>query len=475
MRLLACSLSVLLSAAASAASIEGSWEGKLQTSGVSLRIVFNISSRSDGSLQATMDSPDQSAYGIPVDSVTLVGAELRCEIKRISGIFEGRVSETERSISGFWTQYDVPMTLDLVPKVQAVRQRPQEPVKPYPYSAEEIKFANASAGVTLAGTFTKPSKGSKFPAVILITGSGPQNRDSEIMGHKPFLVLADELTRRGIAVLRVDDRGVGGSTSTVSPATSEDFAADVLAGLAYLKTRRDVDKRHIGLIGHSEGGLIAPMAAAKSKDVAFIVLLAGPGVRGADLLAKQRDALLAARGVPESTRALANRLPQRLTDIAVQASDEAAALAAFDKFWADMIKSSLGAASESQSKILDAQAEAARTQLKQMTSPWMHFFLTYDPAPTLQSLKVPVLAINGTLDTQVVATQNLPAIEAALKAGGNRDYKIETLTGLNHLFQSAKTGAPSEYIEIEETINPGALEAVGNWVVGHSGIKSQKK
>jgi pimeloyl-ACP methyl ester carboxylesterase len=452
---------------------DGSWEGKLQTGGVSLRIVFNISTASDGSLKATMDSPDQGGYGIGVDSVSFADNQLRCEIKRISGVFEGKFTEANRTIDGFWTQFGVPMTLTLQPKAAVVRNRPQEPKPPFPYLAEEVSFENTKAGLKLAGTLTRPSGSKQAPAVVLITGSGQQNRDEEIMGHKPFLVLADSLTRRGIAVLRVDDRGMGGSASGPNSATSEDFAGDVAAAIEYLQSRRDIDKKHIGLIGHSEGGMIAPMLAANSKDVAFIVMLAGPGVRGVDVIVKQSDLVLEAQKVPAIARATNARIQQKLIDIAMHSKDDAEALAAFDAWWAERSKAASGpfTSSDSETATLKNVGDQLRSQFMNYLSPWMRFFLAYDPAPTLAKVRCPVLAINGSLDLQVPSSQNLPAVEAALKAGGNKDYTARELPGLNHLFQAAKTGAPSEYIEIEETINPAALELIGDWVAQHAGAR----
>ncbi|HTE39732.1 MAG TPA: alpha/beta fold hydrolase, partial [Steroidobacteraceae bacterium] len=434
-----------------------------------LRIVFHIAIQGDG-LAATMDSPDQGAYGIAVDTVSFDGTTFRCEIKRIRGDFEGKLKD-DGSLGGFWTQFDNPMALSLQRKVATARKRPQEPAKPYPYTEEDVTFANTKAGLKLAGTFTKPNGGKRFPVVLLISGSGPQDRNGEFMAHKPFLLWADTLTRRGFAVLRVDDRGVGASGQAERQATSEDLAQDAMAGIAYLKTRRDIDKKRIGLIGHSEGGLIAPLVAVQSKDVAFIVLLAAPGARGVDVLAKQRDAMLAARGVPENLRAQSNRIPQRLTTIAMESPDTETAVAKFDAYWAEVMKQVSGATSlsDAQTEALNAQADVARSELKGMMSPWIKFYLQHDPALPLQRVRVPVLALNGSLDTQVVASQNLPLIEAALKSGGNKDYKVIELPGLNHLLQAAKTGVPSEYMEIEETINPAALQTAGDWLTAHGG------
>lgn len=454
----------------SAASIDGSWEGKLQAGGTTLRVVFNLVTQADGTLKATMDSPDQGAYGIPVDNAIFSDNKLRVDIKRINGDYEGTFDESKRSFSGFWTQFGTAGTLDLQPAVAQVRNRPQEPKPPFDYEAEDVTFENKAAGVKFAGTLTYPRKGKNFPAVVLITGSGPQDRNEEIMGHKPFLVLADDLTRRGLAVLRVDDRGVGGSTSK-GPATSEDFAADALAAVDYLKSRKEIDKKHIGLVGHSEGGLIAPLAANRSKDVAFVVLLAGPGVSGRQVLEKQQQLIAEAQKINQLARAMQSRLQSRLIDFSLNSKDDADAYAQFDAWWAEQSKAAEGTGQEAAVKSV---GEGYRAQLKSLLNPWMKFFLTYDPTAALTKLKVPVIAVNGSLDLQVAPSQNLPPMEAAFKQGGNKDFTIKELPGLNHLFQKAKTGSPSEYAEIEETFNPVALETVGGWIVART-LKPSKK
>jgi dipeptidyl aminopeptidase/acylaminoacyl peptidase len=237
-----------------------------------------------------MDSPDQGASGIHVETVTYKNGNLILEVKSIRGVFEGTLKEDGKTIEGEWKQAGsvFPLVLYYVDKVPETR-REQDPVKPYPYAEEEVTYENKEAGVKLAGTLTYPDSVGPFPAVILITGSGPQNRDEGILGHRPFLVISDYLTRQGIAVLRVDDRGVGGSTGNFSQATTEDFVEDVLAGVEYLKSRKDIDSSRIGLLGHSEGGLIAPLVAVKSPDVAFIILMAGPGVTGEKIIMSQSE------------------------------------------------------------------------------------------------------------------------------------------------------------------------------------------
>jgi len=281
-------------------NIEGIREGKLKVPGAELRIVFNISKNPDGILTATLDSPDQGATGIPVEEVVFKDNTLRLEVKSVGAVFEGKVSEDFLVIEGELKQSGgaFPLTVKRVDKAVEIL-RPQEPKKPYPYIEEEVVYKNKEAEITLAGTLTLPPGKSSLPAVLLITGSGPQDRNETIYGHYPFMVLADYLTRQGIAVLRVDDRGVGESTGDFSLATSEDFASDVLAGIEYLKTRKEINPEQIGLIGHSEGGLIAPMVAIKSPDVAFIILMAGTGLTGEEILYLQGALISRAMGVSE--------------------------------------------------------------------------------------------------------------------------------------------------------------------------------
>ena len=456
--------------AAEPANINGTWEGSLAVGGAALRLLFNFSTDANGRLAGTMDSPDQGAYGIALDSVALSGNALRCEVKRIAAVYEATLDPAKRTIEGQWQQGGRSFALTLRPSAPVKLKRPQEPKPPYPYAEEEVSYRNSAAGVQLVGTFTKAKQAGLLPAVLLISGSGPQDRNEELMGHKPFLVLADDLTRRGIAVLRVDDRGVGGSTGNRDAATSEDFAEDVLAGVEYLKARADVDGRHIGLIGHSEGAMVAAMAAAKSKDVAFIAMLAGPGVKGADLLLMQARLVGEVAGVPAGLRAFNQETQQRMFAIVQEEKSRQAAREKLAALWEQRKKDAEASTTlTAQEKQFIAAGDATmRTQLDIMTTPWMRHFLGYDPAATLKRVRVPVLAINGLIDLQVPARQNLPAIEAALKAGGNSNVKIVELRDLNHLFQKATTGSPAEYATIEETINPQALAVIGEWVVAQT-------
>ena len=441
--------------------IEGIWVGALKVSAVELRIVFKISKNEDDSLKAAMDSPDQGAENIPVNEVTFENGKLHIGSKVVRGTFDGTL-QPDGSIEGTWKQSGLSLPLVLkrteeVPKLH----RSQEPEKPYPYIEEEVFYENADAGIKLAGTLTMPRTGGPFPAVILISGSGAQDRNETIVGHRPFLVLADYLTRKGIAVLRVDDRGVGGSTGNTLEATSEDFAGDVLAGVKFLKARKEIDPKKIGLIGHSEGGIVAPMAAVKSSDVAFIVLLAGTGLDGKKILELQSDLFLKSIGAGRDVIDMKRSSNERIFEILKNEKDNSVA----EKKIRPLMNDVYGKLNEQEKEAMDASEAVIDLQLKMIVSPWFRFFLEYDPKPTLMKVKCPVLAMCGELDLQVPPKENLTAIEEALKAAGNTNYTIEELPGHNHLFQRAKTGAISEYAKIEETISPVALETISQWIL----------
>ena len=441
-------------------TIAGTWVGTLNTGAVKLRIVVELKKNDAGEWSGSLDSPDQGAFGIPIESASLVDGKVRFQSKQVGGTFDGKLSADGKEITGEWKQGGGTLPLVLKPGDKAPPPaRPQTPKPPFPYDEEPVTYRNAKAGITLAGTLTRPRGDKPSPAVLLITGSGAQNRDEELLGHKPFWVLADHLTRLGVAVLRVDDRGVGGSTGDFAKATSADFVQDVLAGVEFLKTRRDVDAKRIGLIGHSEGGLIAPAVAVQSPDVSFIVLLAGTGVTGEEILYRQGDLIAEAMGVPLLGRII-NREVQRQMFAVVKAEPD-------DKLATEKIQAALSNPSDKPADEAKPPPlpPALQAQLKAVLSPWFRYFLTYDPRPALEKVRCPVLAINGERDLQVDPKQNLPVIEAALQAGGNQDFTVRELPALNHLFQSCKTGSLSEYITIEETINPAALKIVGDWIV----------
>ena len=434
--------------------IDGDWLGTLDTGVGKLRLVLHIINTGDG-LTATMDSLDQNANGIPVTSMTRASASLKFEIKVIGGSYDGTISQDLGTFSGTWTQSGKswPLVFKRVKNASELElRRPQNPVKPYPYREEGVSYSNPAAKIELAATLTIPPGKGPFPAVLLMVGSGPHDRDETLMGHKPFLVLADYLTRQGIVVLRADKRGVGKSGGSYSQAVMADFASDGEAGVAYLKTRAEVNPRKIGLVGHSEGGIEAPMIAAHNPDIAFVVMMAGPGVRGDEILEKQVVLIGRAAGKSQA-------------DVEKDAAVQREVLATIKKDTdSAVLEKDLRAVMAG--KVPEAQMGM---QIKMVSSPWFRDFLLYDPAATLSKLTCPVLDINGEKDLQVPPEQNLPPIRKALEAGGNKNFEVVELPGLNHLFQTAKTGGIAEYSEIEETMSPVVLEKVASWILKVAG------
>lgn len=457
--------------AATASPFAGDWAGALDVGGQKLRLVVHLVN-ANGAWSGTMDSLDQGANGIPFSAVTVDGVKLHGEVKAINGGYEGTLGEDGDTITGTWSQGGMSLPLTLTrgdASSMPSPKRPQEPKPPLPYDTEDVTYSNPRANITLAGTLSKPRAAGPFPVVLLITGSGPQDRDETVMSHKPFLVLADYLTRQGLAVLRVDDRGVGKSTGDFSTSNSGDFADDVLAGIEYLKTRKDIDPRRIGLVGHSEGGIIAPIVAGKSKDVAFIVLLAGVGVSAEDLMVRQASLIMKANGASDAT-IKDNADAQRQMFAVVRAEKDPAAAEPKLREVGDALMKKLAADDPSLAETAKANIEGS---VRMVNSPWFRYWLTFDPAATLGQVRVPVLALNGSLDLQVDPKQNLPAIEKALKDGGNKDVTAQELPGLNHLFQTATTGSPSEYANIEETMSPVAMKTISDWIATRTSPKKK--
>jgi pimeloyl-ACP methyl ester carboxylesterase len=448
-------------------ALVGTWEGALDVGGGNqLPIVFNISRGDDGSLTATMDSPAQQAFGIPVNSVSLEAGAVTMEIAAVTGGYAGTLSEDGTAIEGTWSQGPNSLPLNVTKSeggaASAAPDRPQEPELPLPYRSMDVTIPNGTADLELAGTLTLPDGDGPFPGVILVSGSGPQNRDEALMGHRPFYVLSDHLTRQGIAVLRYDDRGVGASTGDFAAATSEDFASDAIMALAFLQGLPQVADDAVGIIGHSEGGMVAPMAAVRSSQVAFIVLMAGPGTTGAEILVAQGQLIARAMGTPEDMIALNTRTQTRMIETVMSEPDPELA--------EDQLRSILDEAIATLPEDIQEQAgQNIETEIAQINSPWFRFFLSYDPRPTLERVTVPVLALNGEKDLQVPWEDNLQAIEEALAAAGNDDATVRMLPGLNHLFQAADLGTPAEYGQITETINPVALDLMSSWILERFG------
>lgn len=476
-------ISVLLSAAAlvvgfspvrgihaqegGAAAFVGTWEGVLDLGQARLRLVLHVSRADDGSMSGTLDSPDQGATGIPATEVSVSDGELHFAVANLGMTYTATLSEDGDTLTGAFAQGGAQLPLSLERKsgdpaaAAEAPRRPQNPKPPLPYDSEEVSVQSAP-GVTLAGTLTLPKGPGPFPAAVLVSGSGAQDRDETVFGHKPFLVLSDYLSRQGIAVLRYDDRGVGGSTGSFADATSEDFATDALAAVAFLKERPDIGP--VGIVGHSEGGLVGPMAATRSDDVDYVVMLAGPGLTGEEIVLLQGELIARAQGTPEDviranteTQKKIFRIVREEPDTAVAARKVRAAL-----------EQALASLPEDQREEAGSR-DAIAAQVRQVNSPWFRFFLTYDPRPTLERVRVPILALNGGKDLQVPPEEDLRAVKEAFERGGNPDATTRLLPGLNHLFQRAETGSPTEYATIEETMDPVALEAVGDWILKRFG------
>ncbi|MFC4636492.1 alpha/beta hydrolase family protein [Dokdonia ponticola] len=444
----------------------GDWYGNLEVQpGVILPLVFHIS-EAEGIYSGTLDSPDQKAFDIPITNVTYTDTNLSIAITDMRLTYEG-VVRSNALIEGTFKQSGLTIPLQLTREAVAIEapNRPQEPQAPFPYTVQEITFDNKEANATFSGTITLPKvvfKGKKkLPAVILISGSGPQDRNEELLGHKPFLVIADYLTRNGIAVLRYDDRGTAASTGEFTGATSADFATDAQAAFDFLKTHPDIDASKIGFAGHSEGGLIAPMVAATNKEVAFIALLAGVGQPGDELLMDQGYLIGKAQGFDDEMLRK-NRIAQEMmfTTVKEHYGDT------------EKIKEKLtiyleNALEQNPEMIPEGSSKEAmiKREINTLTSDWFQYLIITDPRPTLEKVTCPVLAINGSLDLQVPSQKNLTNIEESVKKGGNTDVTTVEFPNLNHLFQTTTTGSPSEYAILEETFSPDALKVLSEWII----------
>jgi pimeloyl-ACP methyl ester carboxylesterase len=438
--------------------VAGHWEGEIQLPNAGqLQVMVDLTREGDA-WKGDIDIPAQGAKDVPLTGISVEGSKVKFSISGVPGnpTFDGTLADGE--IRGPFTQGGGQLTFRLGRQAVEPPRRPQEPKPPFPYSAEEVTYNNGD--IKLAGTLTIPPGPGPFPAVLLITGSGAQDRDESLLGHKPFLVIADHLSRHGIAVLRVDDRGIGGSTGKVKDSTTADFAQDALAGVRFLKTHPRIAAGRIGLLGHSEGGVVGPLAASQSRDVAFVIMLAGTGVSGPEILYRQSELISRADGATEEAIRREQVSMKKIFEVLTAEKDPAVRAAKLKA----AIKEGLSSLSEEEIKAAGGIDAAVDMQAGQMDTAWFRYFIEYDPRPALRKLTVPVLAVNGALDLQVPPSQNLPEIEKALKEAGNKDVTLKELPGLNHLFQPAKTGSPSEYSGIEITLDPGVLDLVTEWI-----------
>jgi pimeloyl-ACP methyl ester carboxylesterase len=439
------------------------YSGELRGPGLPpMTMTFVFAPTRAGNWVGHLDVAAQGLLGFPLINVKRDDGTVtaRVGVVPFPATLEGRLDESERALTGRFKQGPFDLEVDFALDegyTGPTLNRPQHPKPPYPYAARDVTIEHPD-GHILAGTLTVPEGAGPFPGAVLITGSGAQDRDETIFGHKPFLVIADYLTRRGIAVLRFDDRGVGGSTGSFADVTTVDLAEDVVASMEFLKAVEAVDPARVGLIGHSEGGMIAPLVASQDEGVAFIVLLAGPGVRGDDLLRVQAKLILEAGGADDETMARTRAQQEQFFKLVLDGADEETLREAVRP----MVEAELaamgleGEQNEQIERMIDAQ-------VRLQASPWMRYFITYDPRPALERVRCPVLALNGMLDLQVWHEQNLPEIEKAVrKAGG--DVTIRRYEGLNHLFQPATTGSITEYGAIETTFDEAVLKDMAEWI-----------
>ena len=446
---------VFFSSSVSAQDISGTWHGKLSIPTGSLTIVFHISQTEQGTYVTTLDSPDQGANGIKTQTTSFNDSTLIIQIPVIHASYKGKLN-SDNTINGTFTQ-GMPLPLNLKKGEASRPKRPQEPQPPFPYRSEEVTVKNERDGINLAGTLTLPEKGTKFPAVVMVTGSGAQNRDEEIMGHKPFFVIADYLTRNGIAVLRCDDRGTAASQGTHATATNEDFATDTEAMVNYLRSRKEINAKKIGIIGHSAGGIIAFIVAKKDPSIAFVVSLAGAGVRGDSLMLKQVELISKSQGMPDAV--WQGMKPSIRNRYAILQQTDKTPEELQKELYADVTKTM----SPEQLKDLNTIQQLS-AQISSMTSPWYLHFMRYDPAQDLKKLKCPVLALNGEKDIQVDAAMNLAAIQERITGNGNKNVTVKAYPNLNHLFQTCEKGTLAEYGQLEETINPEVLKDIIEWI-----------
>lgn len=440
-------------------SIDGKWHGSILLSGSDLEIFVTFKTDPD-SLRGTIDIPVQGAKDLKLTDCYYSTDKVHFELQAFSlAVFDGYFSND--SIAGDFTQSIYTGTFYLVRGEKKLEQ-PKDTIA-LPYKEEEVTYYNGD--IKFAGTLTIPKTSGKHPAVVMITGSGAQNRDEEIYGFKIFRIIADALTRNGIAVLRTDDRGIGGSTGKSGSETTEDFAGDVNKAVKFLKTRDDIDPNQIGLFGHSEGGIIAPMVASQSGDISFIILMAGTGVKGIDILKEQSRLIILAGGGTEKEAEENNSILEKaykcvLSDTGwdeLQILVENSIKNNYDKM-TDEEKKSI--------KDLDEYSKSmAKMSVQQMKSTWMKYFMVYDPEPALEKVKCPVLMLFGENDLQVPPKQNKEPMENALKKGGNNDYKTVIIPKANHLFQECDNGNPADYQKLKKEFAPGFLDAITGWIL----------
>ena len=437
---------LLFVALQSQAQIEGYWKGQIDLGGQQLEMGFNIKAVENG-FSATLDVPAQGANDIPVDETTFQDNRLQMTMSALDASYSGELKGN--IIEGEFTQRGMAFPLNLEKGVKETQQaRPQDPKPPFNYRIEEVTFRNEKEGFDLTGTLTIPEGDGPFPTMVLVSGSGQQNRDEELMNHRPFWVIADYCARHGIAVLRYDDRGVDGSGGEVESATSLDFSYDAEAAFDFLRNQKLIDASRVGILGHSEGGIINFMVAARRPEVAFLVSLAGPAVNGVEVLKEQQKAILRASGMTEEAVEFSSNANAQLFEVVETSSSREEA----DSLLRQLVKG------------WGYNEELTEQTVGQMASPWMYYFLKYDPTEAIVKTNCPALLLNGSKDLQVLASQNLPAYEKIITEHGKTNLTLREMPDLNHLFQHCETGSPNEYFTIDETISPEVLELIVEFV-----------
>ncbi len=446
------------------------WTGQLNAGGQKIELRLHLIQNADKSYTSNWDVPAQKAKGIPSSKTDFINNQLTIEVKMIGASYTGTLNSTGDKIEGTWGQSGMSFPLNMEPFIadqkEVIVVKPQTPQPPFLYQSIDTVYQGLNTKLTYGATLTYPSDQKKYPLVILITGSGKQDRDETIMNHKPFAVLADDLTKKGFAVLRVDDRGAGKSSGDFSKSTSADFAMDVEEHIRYAKTLALVDTNKIGLLGHSEGGIIAPMVAASNKSVAFVILMAGPGIEIAEMMAIQNELYLTSLGIDkEAIDAYIPLYKSLMKSISKIDYKEDAIIKANEivKDWYNKTDKSLAKRITAIKDESDINAYA-KSMAEAFSGNWMKYFAAYNPQPNLQKLKCPVLAMNGSADIQVPATVDLKGIEVALKNAKNKNYTIKQFEGLNHLFQKCSKCTVQEYGELATTIEPEVLEYIGSWL-----------
>ena len=440
--------------------ITGNWLGTLDIMGNKLRIGFHIE-KTDTEYKTKIDSPDQGAFGLPTTQTTFANDTLKIDASGLGISYTGALQGD--SIHGTFAQSGLQLSLVLKKTEKPAFNRPQEPQPPFPYKTEEVVFQNKKARIDLAGTITLPDSAGTFPAVILVHGSGPHDRNETILGHKPFFVLADYLTKNGIAVLRYDKRGVGESKGDFATALTSDFADDAAAAVDFLRTRKEIDKKCIGIIGHSEGGIIAPMVAASNRNIAFIVLMAAPGIKGIDIIMAQNENAMKRQNMePENIETLQkiNReIFESLADWEGTETNRTILRDNLNRLWEKL---------PLLVRLKMNKDQYIRNNFNAIIRPWYRNSLQINPETYLTKVSCPVFAINGEKDTQVIALNNLTTIKKALKKGKNYRYETKTYPNLNHLFQTCETGEADEYGRIEQTISEEVLGDITSWIKRHA-------